>query len=103
MSPRQQAILYRFFLGLMLGEIPALNAFLSSPTPDYRLLGIGLLTGLGAALEKYLAPQLVTTDAGAGTLKAGEPAVQAVLQVPTSAVIPTGQFPPTRLSPPASP
>ncbi len=63
MSPQQQALAYRFVLGLVITEIPVLTAVLSSPTPDYRLLAIGLLGGLATALEKLLAPQVATVIA----------------------------------------
>jgi hypothetical protein len=58
MSPAVKALLYRFLLGLVLVEIPVITSLLSVPTPDYRLLAIGLLGGVGAALEKYVAPYI---------------------------------------------
>ncbi len=67
-SPRTQAILYRFGVGLLVVELPVLAAVLQQPNPDWRLLGIGLLGGAVTALEKYLAPQLVTTADGPTTL-----------------------------------
>lgn len=69
MTERQRAILYRFCLGLLVVELPVLATVLQQPNPDWRLLAIGLLGGAVTALEKYLAPQLVTTDAGPTTLK----------------------------------
>lgn len=63
LNPQQQALAYRFVLGLVITEIPVLTAVLSSPTPDYRLLAIGLLGGLATALEKVLAPQVANVIA----------------------------------------
>jgi len=74
-SPRLQAIAYRFLLGLVVVEIPVFTALLSSPTPDYRLLMIGLLGGLATAVEKYLSPQLVTMTGGVSTMKQADPTV----------------------------
>lgn len=68
-TPRQQALIYRFLLGLVITEIPIVTAVLNQTNPDWRLLLIGLLGGLGAALEKFVAPQLVTTATGPETLE----------------------------------
>jgi hypothetical protein len=55
-NAQQQALLYRFLLGLVITEIPVATALLNDPVPDYRKLAIGLLGGLAAALEKWVAP-----------------------------------------------
>ena len=60
-SERTKALLARFALGLVLTEIPVLTAVLQQPSPDWRLLAIGLLGGASAAAEKYIAPQLADT------------------------------------------
>ncbi|HXI95951.1 MAG TPA: hypothetical protein VNG04_07480 [Candidatus Acidoferrum sp.] len=73
MTPQQQALAYRFVLGLVITEIPVLTAVLSSPTPDYRLLAIGLLGGLATALEKLLAPQVANVIAPNATVMVPEP------------------------------
>jgi hypothetical protein len=94
-SPRSKAILYRFLVGLVIVEIPVLTVTLQQANPDYRVLLVGLLGGLATALDKYFAPQLVTTlDGGAGTLAqapllampsgAGQPAPLVVPQSPPS-------------------
>lgn len=83
MTPATQALVYRFLLGLVVTEIPVATAVLSNPTPDYRLLAVGLLGGLGAAVEKYLAP-FVT-----GGLQANPAAVNAsALPQPPAPVAP---------------
>lgn len=56
MDARVQQIVLRFVLGTLIVELPILTAVLSQPNPDWKLLGIGLLGGLSAAIEKYLAP-----------------------------------------------
>ena len=68
-NARTQAVVNRFLLGLVVTEIPVATAVLSNPTPDYKLLAIGLLGGLSTAIEKYVSPQLVTLPSGSvGTL-----------------------------------
>jgi len=56
MNAQTQALVYRFGLGLVITEIPVAMNLLSDPNPDYRKLAIGLLGGLAAALEKWVAP-----------------------------------------------
>lgn len=60
MDPKTQAYAWRFLLGLLITEIPILTIELSRPEPDWRLLAIGVLGGLGAYLEKRVSPQLST-------------------------------------------
>jgi hypothetical protein len=56
---RTQAVLSRFVLGLLLTEIPIVSAMLLNPNADWRFALAGVLGGLAAALDKYMAPQLV--------------------------------------------
>ena len=56
MNAQTQALVYRFLLGLVITEIPVVTNLLSDPNPDYRKLAIGLIGGLAAALEKWVAP-----------------------------------------------
>src|SRR6266487_2092005 len=83
-SPATQALVYRFLLGLTLAEIPIATAVLSSPSPDYRLLGLGLLGGLATALEKYVAPYvsggLGSNLSAANALASAAPPGQAQVQ-----------------------
>jgi hypothetical protein len=60
LDAKNQAYLWRFLLGLLITEIPIVTIELSKPEPDWRLLAIGLLGGLGAYLEKRVSPQLST-------------------------------------------
>lgn len=60
LNPKTTAVLVRFLLFFAIGEVPVLTAWLSTPALDYRLLAIGLLTGLGGALEKLYSPQLAS-------------------------------------------
>jgi len=55
-NAQTQALVWRFLLGLVIVEIPVATALLSDPTPDWRKLAIGLLGGIAAALEKWVAP-----------------------------------------------
>lgn len=59
-DPKNQAYLWRFILGLVITEIPIATIELAKAEPDWRLLALGLLGGLGAYLEKRLSPQLST-------------------------------------------
>lgn len=74
MSPITQAVAWRFFVGLVLVEIPVATAYLTvTPTPPWQILLAGLLGGLAAAIEKYLAPQVADTlvTPSGSTLNAG--------------------------------
>lgn len=83
MNPKTQALIYRFLLGLVITEIPVATAVLASPTPDYRLLAIGLLGGLATAIEKYVAPQVADVIAPNPTIMgATSPTVAATLAGP---------------------
>jgi len=82
---RAQAVLFRFLLFFIVGELPIVTAWLGNPTLDLRLLAIGLLTGLAGALEKFFSPQLVTMTGGVTTLKEASPSIVAD---PTSVVAP---------------
>lgn len=75
MTPRIQALIFRFLLFFLVGELPALTNALANPTPDYKLLGIGLLSGLAGTLEKFFAPQLVTMTGGVSTMAQAAPGV----------------------------
>lgn len=74
MSPRQQAVLFRFLEGLVLTEIPIVVIELTRPTFDWRITLAGLLGGLATALSKYYSPQLTTE---------GIQAIAPALPVPT--------------------
>lgn len=64
MTPFQQALMWRAFLGFILVETPVLTAYLSAtPTPDWKVLLAGLLGAGAGALEKYVAPSVFNLPA----------------------------------------
>lgn len=56
MNAQQLALAYRFLLGLTIVEIPIVSYELQQPVFDWKHLAIGLLGGLAAVLEKWVAP-----------------------------------------------
>lgn len=63
LDPKTQALIWRALLGIFLVEVPVLTIELSKPSPDWKLLALGLLGGAAAWLEKNYSPQLSSPGA----------------------------------------
>lgn len=61
MTPKTQALLFRFLLIMGVVDLPIISAQLQQPTFDWKLLLAGVIGGAGAALEKSFSPQLADT------------------------------------------
>lgn len=62
LTDKQQALLWRALLGLILVELPVLTYALQQPTFDYRLLAVGLLGAAAGYLEKNVTFDLAPTQ-----------------------------------------
>lgn len=58
LTPKTQALLFRFLLITGVIDLPIVSLQLQQPTFDWKLLLAGLLGGACAALEKSFGPQL---------------------------------------------